>query len=72
MITLNKNLANEYKIITVGLTEDQMDRLPKLKIGFTRTNSIKDLAELYSIADIFVNLTIEGDYLATNIGSNSF
>lgn len=67
LITLSQNLTDEYKIIIVGLTDKQLNKLPNSIIGFTRTNSIKDLVELYSIADIFVNPTIEDNYPTTNL-----
>ena len=36
-------------------------------IGITRTNSVKHLANLYSIADVFVNPTVEDNYSTTNL-----
>lgn len=41
--------------------------LPDCIIGISRTNSIKELAMLYSIADVFVNPTYEDNYPTTNL-----
>ena len=32
-----------------------------------RTNSTKELAEIYNAADVFVNLTLEDTYPTTNL-----
>ncbi|NLC68593.1 MAG: glycosyltransferase, partial [Clostridiaceae bacterium] len=45
--------------VMVGLTEKQKKNLPKNIIGITRTNNVKELAEIYSAADVFVNPTLE-------------
>ena len=51
----------------VGLTEKQKKNLPKNIIGITRTNNIKELAEIYSAADVFVNPTLEDNFPTTNL-----
>lgn len=59
-IKLNKLIdKNEYQIILVGLTEKQIANLPKTIIGKTRTNSTKELAAFYSIADVYLNTSKE-------------
>jgi len=64
---LANNLEKDEVIVLVGLTEKQMKELPKQIIGIPLTNSIKDLAEIYSAADIFVNPTLEDNFPTTNI-----
>lgn len=66
-IVLSTLLDEQYKIVLVGLTEKQVEKLPPNMIGFTRTNSIKELAELYSTADVFVNPTYEDNFPTTNL-----
>lgn len=66
-ITLSKRLSEDYKIILVGLTEEQIKNLPNRIIGISRTNSVHELANLYSIADVFVNPTYEDNYPTTNL-----
>ena len=64
---LSKKLNDDYRIILVGLTKKEMANLPERIIGINRTNSIKELATLYSIADVFINPTYEDNYPTTNL-----
>ena len=41
--------------------------MPKNIIGITRTNDIRELVEIYSAADVFVNPTYEDNFPTTNI-----
>lgn len=49
----------QYRIVLVGLTSEQIDKLPAPIIGIERTNSVEELAQLYTTADIYVNLSVE-------------
>jgi glycosyltransferase involved in cell wall biosynthesis len=64
---ISKNLKNDEKIILVGLSDKQLKGLPENIIGIKRTNSIKELAEIYSISDVFVNPTLEDNFPTTNL-----
>lgn len=64
---LSKKLSKDYKIILVGLTKKQKENIPNNIIGIERTDSIKELAEIYSSADVFLNLTYEDNYPTTNL-----
>lgn len=66
-IKLNEILPKDYKIVLVGLSKDQIDRLPKSIIGIRRTNSVDELVELYSAAYVYLNLTYEDNYPTTNL-----
>ena len=66
-IRLNELLSDEYKIILVGLNKKQIESLPKNIIGIERTESVHELAELYSMADVFVNPTYSDNFPTTNI-----
>lgn len=66
-VELSKILPDEYKIVIVGLTIEQLKDLPKNIVGITRTNSVQELAAIYSSADVFVNPTLEDNYPTTNI-----
>lgn len=66
-IELSQILPNNYQIILVGLTSDQIHKLPKRIIGIERTNSPQELAALYSLAEVFVNPTLEDNYPTTNV-----
>ena len=54
-------------IVMVGLNDAQLKELPKNIVGIKRTNSIKELCEIYSTADYFLNLTYEDNFPTTNI-----
>lgn len=46
-------------IVLVGLNDNQIKNLPKKVIGLKRTDSVQELAELYSRAQVFVNTSVE-------------
>lgn len=56
--TLSKMLDDHYKIIIIGLTENQIKDLPSNIIGLTRLNDPSDLVKYYSLADVFINPSI--------------
>lgn len=66
-VKLNDLLSDEYKIILVGLNKKQIESLPENIIGIERTESVHELAELYSMADVFVNPTYSDNFPTTNI-----
>ena len=67
-IELSKQLLPDEKIVLVGLSEKQIKSLPDEKIlGLTKTNSIKELSEIYSAADVFINPTLEDNFPTTNL-----
>lgn len=66
-IELSKQIEDDYKIILIGLNKEQIKKLPNTIIGIERTNSTKELAEFYSVADVFLNPTLEDNYPTTNI-----
>ena len=66
-IELEKKLKQGEKILLVGLSESQMKQLPDGIIGVQRTNSVAELAEIYSAADVFLNPTLEDNYPTTNL-----
>ena len=66
-LELSKRLNDNYKIILVGLSKKQINELPDNIIKIERTSSKKELAEIYSSADVFVNPTLEDNYPTVNI-----
>lgn len=60
-------LNDSYMIALVGLTKKQKEKLPKRIFGITRTNNVKELAKIYSSADVFVNPTLEDNFPTTNL-----
>ena len=58
-IKLSELLDDTYKIVLVGLSNEQMNGIPEKILGIPRTNSATELAEIYSAADVFVNPSVE-------------
>ncbi|MBE6797081.1 MAG: glycosyltransferase [Ruminococcaceae bacterium] len=66
-IELSKKLPDNYKIVLVG-TNDSVDKLlPDNIISIHRTQNQKELAEIYTAADLFVNPTREETYPTVNM-----
>ena len=68
-IKLSNLLNADEEIILVGLSEKQIESLPKDKNihGIRRTESQRQLAELYAKAICFVNPTYEDTFPTTNL-----
>ena len=66
-VELRDMMSNQFAIVLVGLSEKQIKSLPDGIIGIRRTESIEQLAELYSLADVFVNPTYVDNFPTTNI-----
>ena len=66
-IRLSGMLGNEYRIVLVGMTEEQKAALPERIIGLGRTNESRELAEIYTAADVFLNLTYQDTYSMVNL-----
>lgn len=64
---LNEHLTREYMIVLVGMSEEQIGRLPEGILGICRTENVQELATLYSLADVFVNPTYVDNFPTTNI-----
>lgn len=58
---------DKYAIVLIGLEEAQLATLPEGIVGLRRTNSVTELAEWYSVADVFWNPTYEDNYPTTNL-----
>lgn len=66
-LKLREILSNEYEIILVGLTQKQVNALPKGIIGITRTTNVEELVRLYANANVFVNPTYSDNFPTTNL-----
>lgn len=64
---LSQMLDENYVIVLVGVTARQRMALPKNVIGIERTNNVKELAEIYTAADVFFNPTYEDNYPTVNL-----
>lgn len=66
-IWLSSALGDEFRIIIVGVSSKQKEKLPPSVIGVERTDSVDELAEFYSASDLFVNPTYQDNFPTTNI-----
>ena len=66
-IELSKRLPDQFVIFVVGLSKKQVEELPQNMIGITRTNNIQELADIYSMSDMYMNLTYEDTFPTTNL-----
>ena len=68
-INLSSRLSDDYQIVLVG-TDYNVDKLlPSNIISIHRTQNQKELAEIYTAADVFVNPTREENYPTVNMES---
>ena len=66
-IKLSEIIHSDYNVVLVGLTAEQRNKLPDTIYGIERTNDVQELAEIYSAADVFLNLSYEENYPTVNI-----
>ncbi len=68
MLILSEALpSDQYQVMIVGLSDKQLKNLPVGIIGIQRTNNVQELAELYSLATVFVNPTYEDNFPTVNL-----
>ena len=70
-VELAEKLDDRYKIVLVGITPEQAHQLPDNILAISRTNNQKELAEIYTAADLFVNPTYEDTYPTVNLESRA-
>lgn len=58
-LKLSKIIDKNVRIVLVGLTKKQINSLPENIIGIERTNSVEELVKLYTVADVFLNPSLE-------------
>lgn len=66
-VKLRQMLDTSYTIILVGVSKRQAAKLPSGILCIPRTNSKRELAEIYTAADVFLNLTYEDNYPTVNL-----
>lgn len=66
-IALSKRLPDDCVIVMVGLPSNRIESLPDNIIGIERTNNIEELVELYSMADVVLNLSYEESFGLTTV-----
>ena len=66
-IQLAKLLNDDYRIVLLGLSNSQIKCLPTNIIGIKRTEDILEMVQLYSTADIVLNLSYEETFGLTTV-----
>ena len=66
-LELAKLISDDYRIVLVGVTDEQLKKLPPKVIGIKRTNSATELAQIYTAADVLFNPTYEDNYPTVNL-----
>lgn len=66
-IALSKRLPENYQIVLVGTNEEVDRTLPSNIISIHRTQNQRELAELYTTADVFVIPTREDNFPTVNL-----
>lgn len=65
-IRLNEDLPQEYKVVLVGLSKDVLPPNCKIEV-ITRTHNQKELAQIYTAADVLANPTLEDNFPTVNL-----
>jgi glycosyltransferase involved in cell wall biosynthesis len=66
-LELQRILHPDEKLVLVGLNKNQLKSLPSGIVGVERTESVEELAALYTVAEVFVNPTYLDNFPTTNI-----
>lgn len=66
-VELSNRLIGDYKIVLVGTNEEIDKQLPMSILSIHRTQDQRELAEIYTAADVFVNPTREEAFGLVNI-----
>lgn len=64
---LSKADSDKYKVVLVGLNEEEKKGMPDGIICITKTSSREELAKIYTAADVFVNPTYEDTFPTVNL-----
>lgn len=68
-VELSKRLDNNYQIVLVGTDANVDTEIPANIISIHKTQNQRELAEIYTAADLFVNPTREENYPTVNMES---
>ena len=66
---LAEELPSEFQIVMVGVKDEDSHKLPDNIIKIRKTFNQKELAEIYSASDLFINPTREDNFPTVNIES---
>lgn len=64
---LSKKISSDHHIVMIGLNEKEIKGLHRNILGIKRTESIQELAQWYTLAEVFVNPTSQDNFPTTNL-----
>jgi len=67
LLELSAQLKSYQQLVLIGLSKEQLTKLPKEIIGLTTTDSAEELSAWYTLADVFINPTTQDNYPTTNL-----
>lgn len=62
----------KYAIVLVGLSDNQIEKLPEGIVGLIRTDSREELEGIYSTADVLFNPTAEDNFPTVNLEAEAY
>lgn len=62
-----EKLDDSYRIVAIGLSEEQIHRLPSNMLGLQHTANAEELAAWYTTADCLINPTLEDNMPMVNL-----
>lgn len=68
-IRLSTLLPSDYIVVLAGLPENVCKNLPEQMMGIAYSDNAEALADLYNVAELFLNLTYEDNFPTTNLES---
>lgn len=70
-LKLRELLDNNYHIVLVGLTAEQISNMPQGITGLPPTPNREELAKIYTMADVFLNPTLQDTFGLTSVEAQS-
>ncbi len=67
LVQFSRMLRDDECLAIVGIRDDQKEMFPHSTITITRTNSQKEMAEMYTAADVLLNPTLEDTFPTVNM-----
>lgn len=64
-------LPDTYQVVLVGLTKKQLKTLPENILGIERTNSVQELAQIYTASHVHVSMSVEETMGLTVVEANA-
>lgn len=62
-----EKMGDEYRFVVIGLDPKQIAQLPSNMLGLEKTANVEELAAWYTVADCFVNPTLEDNMPMVNL-----